>query len=559
MKLTANGEQITLFEDSTLSIERNSPLFNDQTGAFSYPISVPRRENNKALGLPGRLTRVGDIPEKTFVLEDRGVKLMTGTVEFDAVPDAEVGMILESGMTEFYSKMKNVSLGKVDFGSLDLTDWGATMQLLDSCNNAATSDFVAVPFRRKSRSGEVDFRVVNAIDGVNGNLATMVASTSYNYYCLQFRFSFLIRKIFEHAGYRIVKDDLAFSDLNNIILFGKMFELTLYGVNYDWRLIGCDRTELKLSDLMPNDENVIDFLAKVKDLLCIAIDINERTKEVSVYFRKKIFEARNVDATFQNRELAGGENNEQALSEGMKIFYSNQENDEYACEYEYTIFETVGTFGQLPTITDDYKNLVVHVDETGRDYKAINQGTDSDPKWNWVLYGRLKPYIENNAETEYEIKALVPKRTTGKITFEFENITDEHTITVELPYVEIEHPIPDFLVNIPFTISVYHGKKPIGAYNVPITTYDIVYMDGLYSFATNLLPATLYKLVYAEWMQWKTYRARKCVKYLEVSLWELVMMQWYKRYLVNSVALVISTINYEVPFTGTVKIEAFTS
>ena len=559
MKLTVNNQPIITFEDSSISIERNSPLFNDQTGTFSYPLAVPRRENNQALGFPGRLTRVGDINNKPFVLNDRGIDLMRGSVDFDEVNANEAGIILQSGMTEFYAKMKDKTLKDVDFGSIDLADWGTTMQLLDSYNNAETSDFVAVPFRRKSRTGENSVRVVNNVDGVDGHLATMIASTSYNYYCLQFRFSFLIRKIFEQAGYTVVKDELVKSDLNNIILFGKMFQLCLYGVNWEWRLIGCDRTTLELKDLMPDDENIVDFLAKVKSLLCICIDINERTKEVSVYFKKEIFKLENNVSSFSNRELSGWVHKEKATSEGLKIFYSNQENDEFASEYGYTIYEAVDTFGQLPTITDDYKDKIVSVLSTERDYKAINKGTEADPDWKWVRFGRLKPYVEGNGESEYELAANVPMQTTVDVTFEYENLTNEHTIAVEMPYVEIEHPVGPFLVNVPFTISVYHGKKTIGAYQVPITTSEIDYMNGLYRFATNLLPTTLYQLIYSEWVQWQTYKARKCTKYLELSMWEVVMLQWYKRYLVNSVALVLSMVSYDLPYNGIVKIEAFSS
>lgn len=551
MKLTANGEQIILFEDSTLSIERNSPLFNDQTGAFSYPISVPRRENNKALGLPGRLTRVGDIPEKTFVLEDRGVKLMTGTVEFDAVPDAEVGMILESGMTEFYAKMKDVSLGKVDFGTINLNqNWQNIVDSLNEYSEAERANYIATPFRITTTEGVF---IVNSIGG-DGDLQGTGIAVGEHYYCLQFRFSFLLTKIFESAGYSIVLNEFETSELNNAIMFGKIFGMHVWGVYGGTKLFHnwIDTDTMVLADLMPDDENVVDFISKVKTLFCLAIDINERTKEVSIYFKKKIFEVQNVDSKFQQRELAGGENYEQVTSEGMKLTYSAQTDDDLACEFEFSIYETVETYSSLPTPTAANKALIYKVAATNRTYIVENTGTDSEPTWKWKRYARLKPFTEGTAETEFELQVYVPRQTTEEM--EFCNNTE-----LDLPFVSATLNESKFLTNIPFAISMYHGRKNVGGYNMPITTFDEYFMQGTYSFATNLLPATLYNLVYAEWMQWKTYRARKCVKYLEVSLWELVMMQWYKRYLVNSVALVISTINYEVPFTGTVKIEAFTS
>ena len=85
MKLTVAGNQIALTEGTVISIERSTPFLNDDTGSFSFPFPVPTLPNQRVLGWPGNLERTGDIPDQTFVLEDSGLQILLGEVDYDEI------------------------------------------------------------------------------------------------------------------------------------------------------------------------------------------------------------------------------------------------------------------------------------------------------------------------------------------------------------------------------------------------------------------------------------------------------------------------------------------
>ncbi|MEI6679999.1 MAG: hypothetical protein WCL21_15400 [Mariniphaga sp.] len=76
MNLTVNSQPIALSIDTTISIERTSPLLNEDTGSFSYPFAVPTLPNQHHLGWPGKIQRAGDIAVQSFVLDDDGMLII---------------------------------------------------------------------------------------------------------------------------------------------------------------------------------------------------------------------------------------------------------------------------------------------------------------------------------------------------------------------------------------------------------------------------------------------------------------------------------------------------
>jgi len=97
-------------------IERSTPLLNDDTGSFSFPFPVPTLPNQRVLGWPGNLERTGDIPDQTFVLEDSGLQILLGEVDYDEITKDEIGVILKSGFTEFTKRMEGKKLGDIEYG-----------------------------------------------------------------------------------------------------------------------------------------------------------------------------------------------------------------------------------------------------------------------------------------------------------------------------------------------------------------------------------------------------------------------------------------------------------
>ena len=67
MRLTVNDKAIALPLDGKINIERVSPFMNDNSGSYSFPFPVPTLPNQQNLDWPGKLQRVGDIIDQTFI------------------------------------------------------------------------------------------------------------------------------------------------------------------------------------------------------------------------------------------------------------------------------------------------------------------------------------------------------------------------------------------------------------------------------------------------------------------------------------------------------------
>jgi len=73
-----------------------------------------------------------------------------------------------------------------------------------------------------------------------------------------------------------------------------------------------------------------------------------------------------------------------------------------------------------------------------------------------------------------------------------------------------------------------------------------------------LKPEYLYNSVYAEFLNWQTYRAREFTKYIELTMDELLALQWGKRYVINGIIVILERVNYEIPYWGKVEIKGYT-
>ena len=117
MRLTVNDKAIALPLDGKISIERVSPYMNDNSGSYSFPFPVPTHPNQQNLDWPGKLQRVGDVMDQTFILEEGGIQILRGAVAYDSITKDEIGLVLQSGNTEFSKKMDGRNLANLDLGS----------------------------------------------------------------------------------------------------------------------------------------------------------------------------------------------------------------------------------------------------------------------------------------------------------------------------------------------------------------------------------------------------------------------------------------------------------
>jgi hypothetical protein len=569
MKLTIGGQVISLPEGAQIDLEKSSPILNDDTGSFSYPFPVPTKPNEQRLGWPGRLQRVGDIPDKSFILEEQGMQVLRGEVEYDDVTDDEIPVVLKSGMTDFFSKMDGVKLSKIDMGKETLwpetTTWENVQSKIaqwSNYNDVDNSPLITAPCKM-IENFDIDWNdskniIANSVKSARINVHNTDSTLKllfailysyvlgFGYFMLQAKVWWVLEKIFMQCGYTVLLNELKTNAFTNKLeLFTRPFYVSGSANNPAGTPTGACKMvfygELEYAKIMP-DVLAIDFVNAIMDLLCVRIDIDERTLEVSILFRKKIFEAGNVDQ-MRIKELTGRIHSEQKSKKGFTLSFADQD-DELDTRSDYEITATVAT--TLPSPTNE--NDIYHVTSTDRDFICLKD--DADVLY-WRRLGRLKRFVDGDGEEPTEIKVKVPKQ--------------EEYFSAEVPKIEIQ-PLSDlsdgyFVPLSEIIISVYRGRQNFNGYNVPFICADKYSIGETYplkSFTTALTPAYLNEQFYNDWLKWRAYRARFFTKYIQLTLPQLLALKWGKRYVVSGVEFILTKINYTLPHRGVVKVEGWT-
>jgi len=546
MKLTISGRQIALPTDAKISIQRSSPALNEDTGSFSYPFPVPTAPNQQILGWPGKLQRAREMADQTFILEDSGLQVFSGEVDYDLITKNEIGVILKSGYTVFRSKMSGRKLGEIDYGSeswlpLYYTTQQVTAKLAewDAANTNGNAKYYVSPIAINDAlyTTSVD-DYVNKIDKLTGKLKYDSGGTrqNVNLYMLQFRASFMIDKIFESAGYTVLSNELKTSEFGQLVVFSRIINVTYGSTRFG--IPGLEQTDiLHYSKLMP-DVTVLEFIDNIAGLLCLMYDIDERKKTVRILFKKNIFEPGNVE-DLKMVELAGWQHSEERNSGGFKIGYKSQDSD-LDTKTDYIPDRDVISL-PVPTIDGE----IVHVVSQNIDYITVTTNEIKE----WKQIGRLKEYISGNGAEDVELDLKVPR-------------TVAHPDGYPLPKFEIiplnrSYAFPAIQETI---VSLYHGRKEVNSVGIPYLSGDCWgFADGWsIGLTPHLAPPYIYEKVYKDFLNWKAFKARGFTKFIELTLPQVLALRWDKKYNIDGIELILDKINFELPHYGTVKIEGFT-
>jgi hypothetical protein len=584
MKLTIGNQMIALPMDAKISLEKTSPIMNEDTGSFSYPFPVPTIPNQKNLGWPGKLERVGDIPDKSFILEEQGIQVLRGEVAYDNITKAETGIILKSGYTEFFTKYSKLKLEDLDYGwewwpagyadAQAVPSFGDKLTEWDQANTTNNGKYVVTPFKTSD-----DF--VNT-QWWTGPSATHLPNPQDARFCLQFYVSFILKKIFEVTGYEIIQNDFENSDFNKAIVFGNIINFHLWDTSnvvlpdsggviitspggslitprFLSPLGPSYAPQLYYSYLMP-DLIITDFLNAIKTLFGLFYEINESNKQVSIRFIKSIFQPENL-SNLSLKELDGWEHEELNEYKGFALRYTSQD-DTLDTKWDYKPdLEVVNT---LPDASKYTVDQICHVSAYNRDYQVVSvNGTTNG----WKEVGRLKEYRTGEGENALEISVNIP----GQYLYLYQSIW------LECPYLQnvirLQQTVnqngngyvatgDNGLTKIPLSISLYHGRKTFaGLIQYPYCTFDHYSIPGLATVINtgmSLKPDYLFAQVYQDKLNWQTYNARFFTKIFLLSLPQVVALQWGNRYVVNGVEFILNKINYELPHRGVVKVEGWT-
>jgi len=537
MKLTIAGKPVAIPVDTKISLQRSSPALNEDTGSFSYPFSIPRLPNQHVIGWPGKLQRIGAIADQTFILEDNGLQIFEGEVDYDTVTKDQIGVILKSGYTVFRGKMEGKKLTDIDYGFESwlpeyFTDEELTAKMAewDAANTVSNDKYVVSPCH--INGGLPSGTNVNYVLKSTGNLI------NGQIYCLQFRAYFMLEKIFESLGYTILVDELKTSEFKDLVIFSRIMRGAGYEGHYTWCIPGLEPGFLHYAKLMPN-VLVLDFVDEITKLLCMVCDVDERMKTVRIIFKKNIFVPGNIDP-LKMVELVGWEHSEKQNTKGFSIGYKSQ-TESLDIESGYIPDAEVAT--TLPVATKE--GAVIHVVSLGYDYVTENNSDVLE----WKQIGRLKDYTSGTDPEKIEFAFKVP---VGIIDGE-----GDGTRYIS-PHLDISLPMLTDTNNgmNELMISLYHGRKS----NIPFLSgvhWEITEVWTI-ELPVYLTPAYLLPL-HTDFLNWKAYQARAFTKYIQLTLPEVLSLRWDKKYVIDGIEVILDKINFELPHKGTVKIEGFTA
>lgn len=548
MKLSIGNQPIALPLDENISIEKTSPVLNDSSTSFSYPFPVPRLPNQLALGDPGKLERLAglgwqlftpplwELLPPTFILEDQGMQVLTGEVDFDDITEKEIGIVLKAGSSEFWSKIKDQKMVDVDFGSEDWLGDLTTLALIeakqaewDAYNAAENAPVIAVQWLmdNEDKSAEILGNVFH----------TFQSDPEYVPFMLQFRAWYLIEKIFEHYGYIVTIDNLKTDEFSQLIVFTRPFYFTFLGTFESGFVVNPPVYSFNYAELMP-DITVQDFLDGIKSIPGLTFLIDDQKKEVSIAFQRELFLDENIDL-MPITELKGWTHRESEKWNGYQLAYQSQD-DENDTKIDYIINLTVED--TLPAITAE--GTVVHVNSVNMDYITKKRASDSSLYWSMI--GRLKPYISLKGGLEIEFPVKVPQ------THDLDDVMH--------PYLGIDTARKNGIVSLynsdmsELYVSLYRGIVLYGEY------YPLICAEKWRSDATpSLATADLYASCFADYLLWKQIAARPFTKYIQLTLPQLLSLQWNRRYMISGIRVIFDKINYELPFTGIVKVDGYTA
>ena len=546
MKLNIAGKPVALKLDATISITRSSPALNEDTGSFSFPFPVPTLPNQQNLGWPGRLQRAGDIADQSFVLEEQGLQVMRGIVDYDQVTKEEIGVILKSGITEFRNHMSGKNLADIGFGSepwlpAQFTNQQVIAKLLewDTANTTSNGKYVVPPFAINAAITVPPLDFVNEVNKITGKLVYDTGGTRQNtsIYMLQFRIYFLLEKIFESAGYTVLADELKTSEFSGAVMYSRIINIRYASVRFG--IPGLDQTgDLYYSQLMPNI-TVLQFVDTMAKMFCMMFDIDERKKTVKILFKKNIFAPDNVDP-LEIVELKGWQHSEESQPGGFSIKYAAQDDtldtkSDYIPDREVSILPA-------PTIEDE----ILKVTMLQSDYITVLNGE----VFEWKQIGRLKEYTEGTGSQKIELEVKIPRMIA-------------HADGYPVPKAEIT-PLNRsyaFAAMTDMIIAIYHGRMDVNGVLIPYSSGDRWGIADGWSIGltTYLAPEYLYLQLYKDFLEWKAYRARAFTKYIELSLPEVLNLRFDKKYVIDGIEVILDIINFELPHRGVVKIDGFTS
>lgn len=267
MKIIINGKPATLKKGTSFEFVSENRSF---TGSDSYTLSItfPLRGCPENIAIFGNINRT-DI-EKSKVVFDCEIQdvnfYKSGIITIVEVSDSEVKTQFLEGRSEqnFDDTFDDIYINELDLGYAEIFEPPTDMATM--WQPYPTRDYVALPWVA-SESGNLH-NEVTLNNGVYSFDYSMSSYLSVQPYMLP-----IVRKIFNAVGYSC---DLSVWE-NSLAKYLLICNTVPFGTDYQ-----------KFADVLPR-WSVTEFIEELEKLLDCELDINHKTKHITMQFRKAIY------------------------------------------------------------------------------------------------------------------------------------------------------------------------------------------------------------------------------------------------------------------------------
>lgn len=224
--LKIKGEWAVLNDESKISIERTSPIWND-SGTFSYPFTIPYAPNRHIFGLlatPEDNVKIDNI-NYDFELYSCGILILKGiiSIDEDEITDS-IPINLMSGTSSFNDKIDNINCNdipvkdKIVIGKVPLKFWWKIQfydRYIEGNTDLPTSDFTLMDYNVSIPYPDKKFCNVQIVTS-NGNVGKYDRPNSGTcFYLLYF-----LDCLFSHIGINVLNNSMSkYEDFKRLALF----------------------------------------------------------------------------------------------------------------------------------------------------------------------------------------------------------------------------------------------------------------------------------------------------------------------------------------------------
>lgn len=419
ISIKIGGEWVTINENSSISIEMNSPIFNEE-GTFSLPFELPYEENRYLfgnIGDPDGAGRLQDLNGKEFELYYDDVLLYYGAIETD--DEEEITDVIPVNFVSGNSMLKDLVEGmkanKVEVKDdiylgysveqlVMKTPTGVkrVMQQLDPevfMNYEGVNVTYSYP-ARKFCNVRICYQPENSDGNTSNEYLTLEAKRPWSGVC--FYLMYFFDCLFYQLGFTVSTNQmLLHEDLKRVAFFTTKCE---YEKRWTERTLSTSDPMAYVPDLQfkINDPKNSYFLEEVYDIYATGMNfpnedidsiisstrnafgvrfvVDSTSKEINIYLLKDIFadsQILDMDAEIVNKHV------KHYAKRGIVVKYKNSDEDDTS--YNYNNFKNINSFSDYGSIIKNISSydIDLYVNSiSGKKFRVkVNKDAENKEEW----------------------------------------------------------------------------------------------------------------------------------------------------------------------------------